>query len=90
MEMAPVPVPPPIPAVKKTISAPASADLILYSFLQQRLRQFWGLLLRQTSVSLGPSWILVGASWIEAPEHRICDNESTPSMPSSIMRLTAF
>ncbi len=89
---APVPVPPPRPAVTKTMSAPSSASMILSASSSAALRPISGLApAPRPFVSLTPSWILTGACDIcSACKSVFAVTNCTPSTPASIMRLTAF
>ena len=89
---APVPVPPPIPAVMKTMSAPfthsastsldSSADFSPTSGLAPAPRPL---------VSSSPIWILVGAlDFFSCCASQFTATNSTPWSPASIMRSTAL
>ena len=90
--IAPVPVPPPIPAVRKTISAPrrsAANSLVLSSAAFSPTTG--NPPAPKPRVDLGPSWILFGAMlFASACASVFAEMKVTPCMPLSIMRLIAF
>ena len=92
MGAAPVPVPPPRPAVTKTMSAPSSASMILSESSSAALRPTSGLApAPKPLVSLTPSWIFMAARDIrKACRSVFATTNSMPSMPASIMRFTAL
>jgi len=89
---APEPVPPPSPAVTKTMSEPRSARLIWsYDSSAARRPRSGSAPEPRPSVSSRPMWILTGASlvwscWMSV----LTATNSTCEMSASIMRLTAF
>ena len=89
---APVPVPPPMPAVMKTMSAPSIAARICSWSSTAALRPISGLPPEPSpSVSLAPIWILWGARF----PRRTCESvfvamNSTPRSRAWIIRFTAF
>ncbi len=89
---APVPVPPPSPVVTKTMSAPSSASMILSESSSAALRPTSGLAPAPSPlVSFTPSWIFTGARDMRnACRSVFATTNSMPSMPASIMRLTAL
>ena len=90
--VAPVPVPPPIPQVTNTISAPLSADWISSALSSAAFSPISGLApAPRPFVSLSPICIRVGAlhNWRACLSVLIAIN-STPAICSSIMRLTAL
>ncbi len=90
--VAPVPVPPPRPAVTKIMSAPSRASMILSESSRAALRPISGLApAPRPLVSFTPSWILVAARDIRrACRSVLATMNSMCSMPASIMRLTAL
>ena len=89
---APVPVPPPSPAVMKTMSAPASASAMSSRDSSAALRPTSGFApAPRPRVRSVPIWTLMSASEIaSAWASVLMATNSTPRMPSSIMRLTAL
>ena len=89
---APVPVPPPSPAVMKTMSAPARAALISSWLSSADSRPTSGLAPAPRPLVMSvPMWTLMSASEIaSACASVLMATNSTPRMPSSIMRLTAL
>ena len=89
---APVPVPPPRPAVTNTMSAPSRASMILSESSSAALRPISGLApAPRPLVSFTPSWIFTGARDMRsACRSVLATTNSMPSMPASIMRLTAL
>ena len=92
MGAAPVPVPPPSPAVMNTMSAPASASLMSSRLSSADLRPISGLApAPRPRVMSVPMWTLMSASEMaSAWASVLMATNSTPRMPSSIMRLTAL
>ena len=88
----PVPVPPPSPAVTKTMSAPLSTSWISSSWSSAAWRPTSGLApAPRPRVSSRPTSSLTSASDISrAWASVLMAMNSTPRRPSSIMRLTAF
>ena len=89
---APVPVPPPRPVVTKTMSAPSRASMILSESSSAALRPTSGLApAPRPLVSLTPSCSFTGACDMRsACRSVLATMNSMPSMPASIMRLTAL
>jgi len=89
---APVPVPPPMPAVTKTMSAPSSASEIASSLSWAALLPVSGFEPAPSPrVNFGPSWIFVSArELLSAWTSVLATMNSTPLTSSSIIRLTAF
>ena len=89
---APVPVPPPSPAVMKTMSAPASAALISSRLSSADSAPTSGLApAPRPLVTSVPMWTFTSASdMASAWASVLMATNSTPRMPSSIMRFTAF
>ena len=89
---APVPEPPPIPAVMKTMSAPLIASVITSSLSSAALRPTSGCPPAPSPrVNFGPSWITVSAFvLLKACTSVLAAMNSTPETPSSTMRLMAF
>src|SRR5215467_5162234 len=89
---APVPVPPPRPAVTNTMSAPSRASMILSASSSAPRRPISGLApAPRPLVSLVPSWIFTGARDIcNACKSVLAATNSTPSTPAQIIRLTAL
>src|SRR5476651_1891537 len=92
MGAAPVPVPPPRPAVTNTMSAPSRASMILSASSSAPRRPISGFApAPKPVVSLVPSWIFTGARDIcKACRSVLATTKSTPSMPAQIIRLTAL
>src|SRR5580704_2587508 len=89
---APVPVPPPSPAVTNTMSAPSRASIILSESSSAPLRPISGLAPAPSPlVSFTPSCILMAARDIrKACKSVLATMNSMCSIPESIMRLTAL
>ena len=89
---APVPDPPPIPAVMKTMSAPLIASVKASSLSSAALRPTSGRPpAPKPRVNLGPSWITVSAFvLLSACTSVLAAINSTPATPSSTMRLMAL
>ncbi len=89
---APVPVPPPRPVVTKTISAPSNTSIILSVSSRAASRPTLGSApAPRPLVSRLPNWILMGArDRLSACKSVLATKNSIPSMPDSIMRLTAL
>ena len=89
---APVPVPPPSPAAMKTMSAPASAALMSSRESSAASWPTSGFApAPRPLVMSAPIWTLISASEIaSAWASVLMATNSTPRMPSSIMRLTAL
>ena len=89
---APVPDPPPIPAVIKTMSAPLIAAVNVSSLSSAALRPTSGRPpAPKPRVNFGPSWITVSAFvLLKACTSVFAAMNSTPETPSSIMRLIAL
>src|SRR5215472_671708 len=92
MGAAPVPVPPPRPAVTNTMSAPSRASMILSASSSAPRRPISGLApAPKPLVSLVPNWIFTGARDIcSACKSVLAATNSTPSTPAQIIRLTAL
>ncbi|VWM24072.1 Uncharacterised protein [Collinsella intestinalis] len=92
MGAAPVPVPPPSPQVMNTMSAPASASAISSRLSSAALRPTSGLApAPRPRVMSVPMWTLMSASEMaRAWASVLMATNSTPRIPSSIMRFTAF
>ena len=92
MGAAPVPVPPPSPAVMNTMSAPASASWMSSRLSSAALRPISGLApAPRPRVRSVPICTLMSASEIaSAWASVLMATNSTPRMPSSIMRFTAL
>src|SRR5712664_3503450 len=88
----PVPVPPPRPAVMKTMSAPSSSRVIASGSSRAALRPTSGLEPAPSPcVSLLPSWTLTGAGELRsACMSVLATMNSTPVNCAAIMRLTAL
>src|SRR5437763_15652511 len=88
----PVPVPPPRPVVTKTMSAPSSTSIILSVSSSAACRPTSGSAPAPSPlVSRPPSWIFTGArERFNACRSVFATTNSMPSMPVSIMRLTAL
>ena len=90
--LAPVPVPPPMPAVMNTISAPSSAILMSWMLSSAAWRPSSGFPpAPRPRVVLSPIWIFRSAldssrTWLSV----LIARYSTPMWPASIMRLTAL
>src|SRR5487761_221165 len=89
---APLPVPPPNPAVTNTMSAPSSASRILSVSSSAALRPISGFAPAPSPlVSFVPSWSLSGACDIlSACKSVLAATNSTPSTLARIMRFTAL
>src|SRR5580704_7236133 len=89
---APLPVPPPSPAVTKTMSAPSSASRIFSVSSSAALRPTSGLAPAPSPfVNLAPSCSFTGAcESLSACKSVLAAMNSTPSTLARIMRLTAF
>ena len=89
---APVPDPPPIPAVIKTMSAPVIASVKASSLSSAALRPTSGRPpAPKPRVNFGPSWITVSAFvLLRACTSVLAAINSTPATPSSTMRLMAL
>ena len=89
---APVPVPPPIPAVMKIMSAPLSVSAIASSLSSADFFPTSGIEpAPRPRVNFGPNWIFVSAPIkFNACTSVFATINSTPETPSSIIRLTAF
>src|SRR3954466_15533349 len=88
----PVPVPPPMPAVTKTMSAPSSASRILSRSSSAACRPISGLAPAPSPlVTCAPSWILVRARlcW-RAWQSVLAAMKSTPVSPAMIIVLSAL
>src|SRR5947207_471409 len=88
----PVPVPPPSPAVMKTMSPPSSSRVIVSGSSSAALRPTSGLEPAPSPcVSLAPSWTLTGAGELRsACMSVLATMKSTPVNCAAIMRLTAL
>ena len=88
----PVPVPPPLPAVMKTMSAPLSTSSISSRWASAASRPTSGSLpaprprVRSRPMSSFTSASLISSAWASV----LMAMNSTPLRPASIMRLTAF
>ena len=88
----PVPVPPPMPAVMKTRSAPSRASAMRSSASRAAFSPISGLApAPRPRVSFSPSWIrwsarLLASTWASV----LAAMNSTPESPASIMRFTAL
>ena len=89
---APVPVPPPSPAVMKTMSAPARAALISSRESSAASLPTSGLAPAPRPLVMSePMWTLMSASEMASAWASVFTaTNSTPRIPSSIMRLTAL
>src|SRR5262245_652522 len=89
---APVPVPPPSPAVMKTMSAPSSSRVIVSGSSSAAPLPTSGLEPAPSPwVSLAPSWIFTGAGEARsACRSVLATMKSTPVNSAAIMRLTAL
>ena len=89
---APVPVPPPIPAVTKIMSAPLKASAKASSLSWAALLPISGLApAPNPRVNLGPNWIFVSAlEFFNACTSVFATINSTPLTSSAIIRLTAL
>ena len=89
---APVPVPPPRPAVMKTMSAPSSASQIFSVSSTAAWRPTSGLApAPRPLVSLAPTWIFCGARFARSACRSVFTAmNSIPCRPEAIMRLTAL
>ena len=88
----PVPVPPPRPVVTNTMSAPSSTSMILSVSSSAASRPTPGSAPAPSPfVSRLPSWILIGArDRFKACKSVLATRNSIPSIPASILRLTAL
>jgi hypothetical protein len=89
---APVPVPPPSPAVMKTMSAPSSASQIFSVSSTAAWRPISGSApAPRPLVSFAPTWTLSGARFARSACRSVLTAmNSIPCRPDAIMRLTAF
>ena len=89
---APVPVPPPIPQVTNTMSAPSNSFLISSTLSSAAFSPTSGLAPAPSPlVTFSPIWRTVGAlQRASACLSVLIPTNSTPPMPSSTMRLTAL